>query len=235
MKARVIALITSILVTPVFAAEMNYPELMVSPKASERIAIEAAREKKTGLVFNLPLQISSSLTLITGAMMFNNVDEKKDSDKYSPIAGVVVGGGWLLINSYLAYMHKPYSSAQEDISALPNKSAHEQLIQERLAEEALNKAGSLAYKLNWFAAFTNFGTSVYMVSKAEKKSTAQFFGGLSALAAFIPLVFEPEWTRIRNEQSNYKKRIYGPLSVTPAILPSPEGKVAQGLLMNYTF
>lgn len=235
MKGRIVALITSILITPIFAAEMNYPELIVSPKASERIAIEAAREKKTGLVFNLPLQISSTLTLVTGAMMLNNVDEKKDPDKYSPIAGIIVGGGWLLINSYLAYVHKPYSSAKDDLSSLPNKTAHEQLIQERLAEEALNKAGSLAYKLNWFAAFTNFGTSVYMASKAEKKSTAQFLGGLSALAAFIPLVFEPEWTRIKNEQSTYKKRIYGPLSITPAILPSPEGKIAQGLLLNYTF
>jgi len=235
MKLKVLTLIPCLLSFPLLAAEMNYPELMVSPKASERIAIEAANEKKTGLAFNLPLQISSSLTLITGALMLGDVDKVKDPDGYSPYSGIVVGGGWLLINSYLAYVHRPYTTAQTELSSLPNKSPHEQLIMERLAEEALNKAGSLANKLNWFAAFTNFGTSVFMITKAEKKSSAQFFGGLSAVAAFIPLVFEPEWTRIRNEQNNYKKRIYGPLSIMPTVLPSPEGKIAQGLLLNYQF
>lgn len=235
MKTLVATLSLIILVGSSFAAEMDYPELMVSPKASERITIEANKEKKSGVIFNLPLQISSAMTLATGVLMLNDVDKSKDSDEYSPWAGIGVGGGWLLINAYLNYLHKPYSTAADELKDLPNKTPHEQLIRERLAEEALNKAGSLAYKLNWFASLTNAATSVYMTTKAQKKSTGQFFGGLSAVAAFLPLVFEPEWTRVRNEQNTYKKRIYGPLSVMPTLLPSPEGKLAQGLLVNYTF
>ena len=235
MKTLVTTLCLSFLVGSVYAAEMDYPELTVSPRASERIQIEANKEKRSGVIFNLPLQISSALTLATGVMMLNDVDKNKDSDQYSPWAGIGVGGGWLLINAYLNYLHKPYSTSAEELKDLPAKTPHEQLVRERLAEEALNKAGNLAYKLNWFASLTNAATSVYMATKAQKKSTGQFFGGLSAVAAFLPLVFEPEWTRIRNEQNTYKKRIYGPLSVTPALLPSPEGKIAQGLLANYTF
>lgn len=235
MKTLVATLSLIFLVSSTLAAEMDYPELMVSPKATERIAIEANKEKKSGIIFNLPLQISSALTLATGVMMLNDVDKSKDADQYSPWAGIGVGGGWLLINAYLNYLHKPYSTANNELKELSSKTPHEQLIRERLAEEALNKAGSLAYKLNWFASLTNAATSVYMASKAKSKSTGQFLGGLSAVAAFLPLVFEPEWTRIRNEQNTYKKRIYGPLSISPALLPSPEGKLAQGLLVNYTF
>lgn len=214
---------------------MYYPELLVSPKATERVTIEAQKEKQNGIIFNLPLQISSTLTFTSGLLMMGDTKEGKDPDKYSSLTGIGIGAGWLIINSYLGYLHRPYIEAKIDLNKIPAKTPEETLMRERLAEEAIRDAGLLAYKLNWFAAITNLGASIYMISNAKEKSKGQLFAGISIVASMLPLIFDHPWYQVYKDQQTYKRKIYGPLTLMPALLSAPDHRLAQGVILHYSF
>src|SRR5262249_20459832 len=52
--------------------EFDYPELLVTPSASERLKMEAKSEKSAGLSRMLPIEISGALTLLAGATSLND-------------------------------------------------------------------------------------------------------------------------------------------------------------------
>jgi hypothetical protein len=213
---------------------LSYPELDVTPRATERLNMLVEKERGSHLFSQLPMQISALSTLTAGLMQLGNVNEYKDPLKKSPNAGIIVGGLWLGINYYVGQRYHIYESTQTDVNKIAGKTPRDQLMRERIAEEGINSAAHMAVRLKWISVATNFGANAFMLSKVKKETSAQYVGAFSLLASFAPVLFVSEWERVAADQNAYKKKVYGPIFTT-SIFETSEGKFSPGFLLAYTF
>lgn len=235
-KLRIVLLFSSILLSSHICAEdMSYPELQVTPRASDRVKLMAVEEKQNGLFFQMPFQISAASTLVAGLLQFGNVDEESDPDKKSPLAGIIIGAGWLGINYYLGHQYNIYQNTQSDVSKITGNSMRDQLTRERFAEEGMSQAARLGRKLKWMSVLSNVAANTYMISNTKKDSLSEVVNGVAILAALGPLFFETSWESAWRDQQNYKKKIYGPVVSVRTGVFSVGNNVAPGLGLNLKF
>jgi len=194
--------------------EFEYPELNVTPRASDRIDQEAAQEHGRRWSRHAPIIFSGLMTFSAGLVQYTNVDLTQDPDKNSPIPAVLAGGAWLGVMSYLATSYNPYSTASKELAGMPKKTVREQLSRERYAEAQIAEAASLAKKLRWLSVLSNAGVSIYLTTKVNTGTVAHAMDLIALGASFTPLVFRNYWERVGNEQADYKKRIYAPVAST---------------------
>ncbi len=213
---------------------LSYPELDVTPRATERLSMQVEKEKKNPIFSQLPMQISAISTFATGLMQLGNINESKDPSKKSPSAGLIVGGLWLGINYYVSQRYHVYEQTLAEVNKMPNKTTRDQLMRERIAEEGINYASSMAVRMKWISVATNFSANAFMLSKVKKESSAQYIGAFSLLASFAPVLFISDWERVAADQNAYKKKVYGPIFTT-SIFETSEGKFSPGLLLAYSF
>jgi hypothetical protein len=225
------------------AEKLSYPELEVTPRASERLEIEAKGEARTHWLTLAPLQASALATLYVG--LSANYDSGLSSDAQSNYNmtkkfAVGVGAGWLALTTALSAYYRPYYAGYKDVSKMPTTNSREELTRERIAEEALYAPDAVAQKLKWFSVASNLGVNLALVSNADRDSRLKISAGV--LAAFAPLIFESRWSQVAMQHREYKKKIYGPISFSSAystILATSNSSGAQkwqpGLGLLWTF
>ncbi|MGE0615158.1 MAG: hypothetical protein AB7P04_05930 [Bacteriovoracia bacterium] len=225
-----VALIAFFSTHVVGAAETyDYPELMVTPLASDRLGMLAKDEPGTQWTMHLPIQISALATTLAG-ITYTPKASVVSPDPTQAIA-IGVGAGWLAVSTFLAATYKPYQSGLVSIKDLPTKTKRDQLTKECLAEEALEKPASLARRLMWVSIATNASASAYLLSKADTGT----FGAIAMAAAFAPLLFQYKWQDVARSQREYKKRIYAPVAGA-TLLPEPvTGKLRPGVSLAFFF
>ncbi len=219
----------------------EYPELLVTPSASKRLKMEAAQEEKSVWTSHWPVQTSALMTLTAGVLGMGDAGNKNDktdangqkvksdakpSVYYAGLAGIGVGTGWLVTTVLFSSSYRPYQTGQKEIGKLPDKDRKDALMKERFAEEYIEKPASIGSRLMWISVFTNFGTGVAIAASAGADET-KVAGGLAAVLAFTPLLFQYRWQQVMNYHEEYKKKIYGPLSdvrfsIDPIILVHDE-------------
>jgi hypothetical protein len=194
----------------------DYPELLVTPSAGERVAEEAAREKTTIWTGHIPLQVSALSTFMAGVISSQSHsdiedEDKRDTAKYSALTAQVIGVGWLGTSVALGMMHKPYHAGEMALRKSKGSGKRDQLGKEREAEEVLSETASTYRKIKWLAVTSNFLAGLAVAGSAEDKF-AQATGGIAALAALSPLLFPYRAETVDCYHQDYKKRIYGPLA-----------------------
>lgn len=216
------------------AFSQDYPELAVVPRASERLRLEAVREENEAWTSHLPLAVAGATTMLGGILAEGNRD--KDSDGVGPKVAIGVGAGWLVTAFWLHTSYRPYGAGSAAIRSLPQGSQREQLIAERFAEERISAAASLGKKIKWISFGTNLLASVASASDAEKDSAGMAVSIAGVATAFLPLLFNYPWERIQEEQLNYKKKIFGPVSFSQGFLRDPQTNTPKlGLIATSTF
>jgi len=214
-------------------ANLDYPELMVVPKASERLAAEAKEESQSAHTRLIPMQLSAAFTLASGLMGSSAtpptpVGGTAPSSASASMIATGVGAGWLVTSVLLNMKYTPYSDAAAKVAAMPKGSKREQLLAERYAEEVINSAASLGNRLMWLSVITNSGASFYLATSSFGSSlTSGSAVGIamgSAVIGLVPLLFKTRWQKVGNLQHDYKKRIYGTLSANPTMLKDPSGQ-----------
>lgn len=193
------------------AKDFSYPELLVKPSASDRLLMEAKRERKSRAYEPIPMQISAASTFVAGILQYSNTNEIDDPDKYAALTGTLVGATWLTLNFIQFNRKKAYYNGYRSVKSMSAKNKEEQLARERIAEEILMERAKLAKKFAYISAATNFGASVYMMSAAESKSTSKIVNAFSMLASFIPIIFHIREREVYEIHKSYKKKIYAPL------------------------
>lgn len=243
MKKKVIRSTTIIsaiicLTTISFAKEklsFSYPELQVTPLASQRVKMEARSEKKLNSFSNIQQSVPGMMTLISGIMQFNAVNTTDDPNKNSAYAGTLVGAFWVASSIYINSKYRPYTTSYKLFYKLPVKTKRQQLVRERMAESEINKIGRYGKIMKWMNVLSNAGVSAYMLGKTEDGSRTKLIHGISLLTSFMPLLFENQWEKVKSEQKSYKKKIYAPL-IGAGLLPiGSTGKFAPGAYAHITF
>jgi hypothetical protein len=196
---------------------LQYPELQVTPLASQRLDMEAQKESSLAWTTHLPIQVSALSTIAAGAMMLGeNKDQMsgdhKDQANYAALTGLAVGAGWLGVTTYMASNYRPYATGQQEVAALaPGKGKDkEALVRERMAEEAIDRAASVGRRLTWLSVATNLAANGYIIGSSDNNGT-KAVAGLAALTAFAPVLFSYRWNHVAAQHELYKKRIYAPI------------------------
>ncbi len=217
-----------------------YPELQVSPRASERINMEAKTEARTRRTQLLPMQISALSTLLAGAAAPKPTDEfKKERDdvKYSRQVAIGVGVSWLLFSYFFNEDYIPYNKAAALLKTMPDKTPQDELVRERIAEEQIEAASSLGKKMMWASVITNLAAAGYLSNNTSNEG--EVYAGVAAILAFTPVVFRDRWQIVNDYHQDYKKRIYGPIAL-PTLISSPSAVASNsppvpGVLWHLSF
>lgn len=218
-----------------FAQEMHYPELEVTPRATERIKIEAKREAGDAWISNIPVQLSGLMTFAAGAMSTNSIKDDKPEGDMAPTVAMGVGALWLGASVWATTSYRPYLNTYKKIKKFPYKSNRQKLVAERMAEEELKRLARLGRNIRYLSVLTNLAASGYLLENVEGESDAQMVAGFSALAAITPLFFKYSWERINCEQNKYKKKIYSSVVMSPLIKRAKNGSFSSGISLALQF
>lgn len=189
----------------------DYPELNVTPRASERVKMLAIDEQKNPYKAHYSLILASATTLTAGIQQAKDVDITKDPDKASGKVATVVGATWFLTGLALGKFYDPYRSGFREASKIKGEDKRSQLLRERLSEEAMDEAASLGRKITWLSSITMLGSNAYVLSKAKEESTARSVASIGALVSLAPLIFPYKWIKTAEDHKEYKKKIYSPI------------------------
>lgn len=219
--------------------ELKYPELQVSPRASKRLFIEAKKENNNSPNFNIhaPALTASVMTLASAYYLGNNIPdfadaEKVDTAKKMASAGQAIGALWIGLFTYMSYNYKPYLRGYSETKKMSKKTMSDELALERVAEEKFKDAAEVGRKLAFLSTVSNLTISAVMAGYG--KGDTALFAGLSALISFAPYYFENYWQTVNNRHQEYKKKIYGPVSM-PLLKLDDSGQLISGLQFQFQF
>lgn len=193
---------------------LDYPELQVVPRASERLMIESAAVRDKGMMALFPYVLSSTFTLASGVVVNSGLRSDispDDQDRARSSAKIAMGLGALGLG--LAYWHTNsdnYGAVAAQIRGLKNKDRRTELLKERLAEEAFERSAEQFSRWKWVFATTNLIACAELTGKTKGDSNAIPTVGIAA--ALLPLFIKSSFETNYQKQIEYKRRIYVPLS-----------------------
>ncbi len=207
--------------------EFDYPELLVSPPASQRIKMESQREKKNGALLEwIPIQLGAVASIASGFGAMRDqgktstaTENYRDSVQFAGQVAVLNGLGWTIATAALSVMQTPYQTGWSGIQKLPQGSKQDRLTRERLAEESLEAPSRLAKRLSYVALGTNSFAAGLILRSAHDPLT-KVLAASQVLLAATPFIFPSHWQEVYEQHLEYKKRIYGPIAQISLIHPS---------------
>lgn len=215
------------------AAEMDYPELQVVPRASERLKMEAEKDAGFKLV-SWPILIPAVATLGLGVMNTNATDPFRDPSRLGVYFPGVVGLAWIGVSVYLAAAWSPYRSGWATVKESSGGGRREQLTRERLAEEELASAARSSFIVSIAATVTLGGAAAVSgtMSAGPASGVLSIAVGVLALA---PVLLSMRPTHVYNQHLEYKKKIYSPIS-SVTLMPEPvTSRLAPGVAIALAF
>lgn len=198
-----------------FLAGLDYPELQVVPRASDRLLMEAQEERSSFISSYWPVQISSIALIVAGATAAGKYDQdepnesQKKENQFASQMGVLVGAMWLGGTVYLNHTLS-YSKALPDIKKISGKDKRSALLKERLAEEALERPAKIARAINNLSIWTNFILAGYIA--AQSKQALPSYAGWAIGLSFLPLLIENRIVENWDKHQEYKRKIYAPIT-----------------------
>ncbi|MEK6628721.1 MAG: hypothetical protein AABY53_08845 [Bdellovibrionota bacterium] len=193
---------------------LDYPELQVVPRASERLVLESASVREHGMMLMFPYLASAAMTLSSGLAVGSNLrTDFSEKDKHDATLNSSLAAGVGLAGIGLVYWFTNsdnYGSALVQIRNLKNKDRRTELLRERLAEEAFEKSARTISQWKWAFAATNFIASAQLTGKS--KGDTNIIPSLSVLASLLPLFVTSSYETNHSKLQDYKRRIYVPLT-----------------------
>lgn len=214
-----------------FLQALDYPELQVVPRASDRLAMEAQYERESGWGNYFPFQFSAGVTLLSGVMLEGRYKEDfKDLDKadmdLATKSSVGIGLVWLGLTYYL-YQQQPYGSDLGKIKAIKtkdkdkDKDKRSDLMRERLAEETMERASRTMKIATWASVLTNLAVNGVVFARTNRNNSLVPAAGM--VAAFLPLIFQSRYIENYEKHLEYKRKIFAPVASLIPFQPRIDG------------
>ena len=198
-----------------FLAGLDYPELQVVPRASERLQMEAQDEKASFMSNYWPVQLSSLGLVLAGFMSSGKYLEEsptlnqKQENQIATQMGILIGGVWVGTTYYLDHSLS-YSKAMPEIKKINGKDKKSLLLKERLSEEALERSAKVAGMINNLSIWSNFLLAMY--SSVHSKPGMPNYAGLAMGLSFLPWLIDNRMIENWQKHQEYKRKIYAPIT-----------------------
>ena len=217
---------------------LDYPELQVVPRASDRLAMETQNEREYGWIAFWPYQVSSIATLMAGNRLRGNYKEdvitdiqKKDSDNVG-LTAMAVGVGGLGLSIFLIKSDL-YGDSYRRIKAMKVTDKRSELMRERLAEEALEKPAHLINMLTTISVTLNLLGNGAILTQANGDVRA--YAAVGLVSSFLPWMFSNRYVENWNKHLEYKRKIYTPFVGWDFKYQPKSQQLQPQLTMNWSF
>lgn len=193
---------------------LEYPELQVVPRASDRLAYEAQNEVESWYTMHWPLQVSALSTLYLGMSASGKYKDglsegqRKDHDT-AVMTATGIGAFWLGTTIFYT-VNRPYVAGLNQIRKLKVTDKRGELLRERLAEEAMETPGMYMESLTKLSIASNIFAALYISNLADPAT--QKIAAVSGLLALTPWIFEHKYIQVWKKHQEYKRKIYSPLT-----------------------
>lgn len=198
-----------------FLAGLDYPELQVVPRASERLQMEAQEERSSFMSNYWPVQISAIALVLAGTTASGQYkqgdpsDSQKKENQFASQMGVLVGGVWLGTTYYLSH-YLSYGKALPEIKKVAGKDKKSLLLRERLAEEALERPAKIAAMVNNLSVWSTLTLALYINSHSRQSLPS--YAGLALGLSFLPWLIDNRIIANWQKHQEYKRKIYAPIT-----------------------
>ena len=219
----------------------DYPELLVTPRASERIEREAKIEADSAWTRLLPVQIPSALLLTAGATRALQTPDGTLTpiESAASAIGMGIGAAGLIGSTWMAAAYHPMKTAQQELKGDATANARDALAHERMAEENLNAAARNGRILRWTIGTTTLLSSGLLLAQASGDPVLLTTAAVSLASGVLPLLFPTRWERVACEQEVYKKKIYGPVgsewNLAPTVQNTAQNQAKAGLQLSWNY
>lgn len=192
---------------------LDYPELQVVPRASDRLQFEAQNESDNKVLVHWPIILPSLATLYLGysakgEYKSDATQSEKDDADLSTNSAMAVGAFWVATSAFISWT-KPYRTAINRVRKNRDENKRGELFRERIAEEALETQAKTMRILSNLAIVTNLAISISVGSQNDISDSQV---AITALLAFTPWVFEHRYISAWDKHLEYKRKIYTPMS-----------------------
>lgn len=222
-----------------FLNSLDYPELQVVPRASDRLQMDAAMESQDGYMMFWPFHLASGTTMIVALMHKNKFKAGKEDDEsfrsnadFKVNAAAGLSAAWFAL-TYFVSASEPYNSALPKINQLKGRDKKSMLLRERLAEEAMQKPAELIKMLSYASTLTNFVAAASLVDTVN--SDYNLYAGVAMLTAFLPLIFKNKYTENYEKHLEYKRKIYAPVVFTDIYKPNASSYWTPRLVLQWNY
>lgn len=193
---------------------LDYPELQVVPRASERLTMEAASIRERGTFLLFPYMASSIMTLSSGLVVGSSlrpelVDKEREDAVTASKTAIGIGAAGLGLIYWYTYSDN-YGSTLSQIRSFKNRDRRTELLKERLSEEAFERSANLISQWKWIFAAVNLAASAQLTGKSTGDNN--IIPTLSVAASLLPLFITTSYETNYKRQLDYKRRIYVPLT-----------------------
>lgn len=196
---------------------IDYPELQVVPRATERLHLEAQEERDNMISPYWAIQLGAIANIVSGMNSAGKYLEDKDGivtqkakedNTIASQTSIAVGTIWLGVTWY-ANNRLGYLGAQSTIRRVSGKDKKSEIFRERLAEEAFERPAKLAHFLKYAAVATNFVAAVYMDSSSGQDNPN--YAAIAAITSLLPLFVDNRLEVNWEKHQEYKRKIYTPV------------------------
>ena len=218
-------------------AGLEYPELQVTPSASERVNMEADQESFYGWLGLWPFQ-TSALTTLAASIAISDASNRtsgSDPSNSSGQIGAIISSSWIVGTLAMAAFYQPYASTQARLKVLPHSTDRQRLIKERLAEEAIESMATFGRRLIITSILTQTFANTWMIIRSQGGTSAFALSITGAVLSWLPLIFQTHWQKVAEVHDDYKKRIYGPVAGPIFVPDALTGSLSPGIGVTLTF
>lgn len=196
---------------------IDYPELQVVPRATERLHLEAQEERDNMFSPYWAIQAGAIANIVSGMNSAGKYLEDKDgvvtekakeNNTIASQTSIAVGTIWLGVTWY-ANNRLGYLSANSTIRRVSGKDKKSEIFRERLAEEAFERPAKLAHFLKYAAVATNFVSAVYMDNSSGQDNPN--YAAIAAITSLLPLFMDNRLEVNWEKHQEYKRKIYTPV------------------------
>ncbi len=222
-----------------FLNSLDYPELQVVPRASERIQMDGGTESNNGYMMFWPFLASSGTTMIVALMSKNKFKAGKEEDEsfrrdadFKVNAAAGLSAAWFGL-TYFVSASEPYNSALQKINSIKGRDKKSLLLRERLAEEAMQKPAELVKMLAYASTLTNIVAAAGLMDVVS--TDYNMYASVAILTAFLPLIFKNKYVENYEKQLEYKRKIYAPVVYTDMYKANSYAEWSPRLVLQWNY
>ncbi|MCB0367470.1 MAG: hypothetical protein H6624_02930 [Bdellovibrionaceae bacterium] len=203
---------------------LDYPELQVVPRASQRLKMEAGEEDKNWWYIHWPFYLSALTTFAMGTTAEQSFRDdltsiEREDARSGALVARTIGAAWFF-GTMLIASRKPYQKAWAKVRGFSGGGRSNELLRERLAEESLEKPAHTMKVLSYVSTFTNLAAAGYVGSFLDDQG--KVFAAIGGALAFLPMIFDDWYVYNFNKHLEYKRNIFSPV-VSMAAVNKPTG------------
>lgn len=222
-----------------FLNSLDYPELQVVPRATDRLMMDGKAESDNGYMLFWPFHVASGTLMVAALMHKNKFKSGSESDesfrKYADFkvnAAAGLSAAWFAL-TYFVSASAPYNSALTTINHNKGKDKKTMLLRERLAEEAMQKPAELIKMLGYASVATNLIASAGLMDIVDDDHN--LYAAIAMMTAFMPLIFKNRYVENYEKHLEYKRKIYAPVVFTDIYKPNEYTAWTPRLVVQWNF